>query len=91
MSSTDSLKAFRVTKRSHLRAHTVTEGPQTHSGSIELQESTDSEDQQIHWRPTESLKIHRFNEGLQTCWGPSDSLGALQIPTMKAYGLTEVP
>ena len=34
---TDSLKALRVTKHSHLRAHTVTEGPQTHSEPTELQ------------------------------------------------------
>ena len=58
-SSTDLLKALRVTKRSHL-----TEGPQTHSGATELQESTDSEDQLIHWMPNDSLNIHRLVECL---------------------------
>ena len=43
-SSTDSLKVLRVTKRSHLTEslNIVTEGPHTHPGPTELQESTDS-------------------------------------------------
>ena len=43
----------------------VNECPQTHSGPTELQESSDSEqDQQIHWRPNDSLKIYRLIERL---------------------------
>ena len=41
-----------------LKAHRLTQGQQNHRGSILI----DSEDPQILWRPTDSLKIHRLRE-----------------------------
>ena len=88
-SSKYSLKALRVTKRSHLRDYTVTEGPQTHSEPTELQESIESEDQQIHWRPNDSLKIHRLIEGLHLLRALRLTEGSTD--TLKAHRLTKVP